>query len=189
MADGGSGPNLWDYVAMPITWLLRPRFSVSRIGDRCRERVDWEQGGRCMALRLKVNNHGRTRARECEVRVTEIMRDRRVLDRESSRLQWVDRDGFEPITILRGDVGATYVNICGVDEATRALVVFSEKLQKGYHRFSEPGEYVISFEIHAASPSLAHHGQITVKHEGDWERAQIVKLENTERWARRHLAG
>jgi hypothetical protein len=193
----GGGPDFWSYVALPVTWVLRPRLHPSIDAPRCREQVSWvdDQGNPLrpsIFLRLNIENKGATVARDRSVLVTGISRDGVLLESEPSKLAWTDRprDGmYEPAVLRHGPSGRKYVDVCGNDPARRQLLVIGEKREKGYHRFDAPGIYTIDFEIEAAFPSIVHRGRVKVLFEHEpWDSCRFLVLEDRQPFFKRRLS-
>jgi hypothetical protein len=82
-------------------------------------------------------------AGKCRVYVERIHHNGKLIESESSELNWTDVDSFNPLSIDAGN--GKYADVCSVYRETDYLQVHSVKGRKGYGRLPKAGVY--SLEI------------------------------------------
>jgi hypothetical protein len=67
-----------------------------------------------------------------------------------------------------------YIDVCASDSLDSRLQLFTEKGKKGYHRFSEKGNYKI--EIKAESSNACRVGRmlLIVGYDGEWKNTHVI---------------
>ncbi len=177
--------GLLGFVASLLKRMTRLALSVGLTGARCHDRRIFEYrdgtSGPGIKLRLLIRNESRfSDIADCQVLVTRIESPSGVLlEGESSRLIWsleyTRSEWLTPKLILRGDVGARYVDLCSAEERDQCLQIMSERYEGGDHRFTESGIYAIRVQLIVPSRRRCKEIRVRVSYDqSNWASTRML---------------
>lgn len=173
-------------------WLLghmnvaRARYFISTDNHRCRERVGVYSATAhlhdAIAIRADVVNFGLGRnPPACEVLLMQIRFNDRLIEDSPCRLQWTELGNYSGISI----VGHHLINVCGVEEDIKpTLRVYSEKGERGYHRFTDPGIYKFYLQTLCNGSSTGTATLVVSFDNNDWQNLYIVNCYSRPKYVR-----